>query len=603
MRKTSSITALTALLAALFADSCRRPLEFTCDGDCRAVGGAGSQTDGSLDETSAGEGGFGDGGEAGAESPSGSARECRVAGDCDDGSFCNGAEGCRAGSCEPGTPVECPSQTACVENDDGAGAGCRFPPSERFYLCSSDDFGEPFNAVGLPLSLAEPSPYNFSEGVSDGEFQIFVDDFDPDWTPYAWSPNGRRVVFPASSYDLDWDLYEQKLYYFDVGAPIDAQPRRLPEIPINDGGLQVTSWSADGNALVLSDVFAASRESDAALFAVRFTEEGAESAALPGLGLAFVCADNATVAVNTGRTTRLFQPWQTGSAERVLPMKTVSISPNGQTLLLSEGQHSALAPCSLDTILEPLGGFVSPSAVGSWSSDSRYLVIADTLTHVQDEPSLKHLLGYRTASENVHGVLFEATAADPHVLFEPGSARFIYVQQAAEGDEPVWRLADLDDTLSDFVLPIPSTFATDPELNDYVSAASWLGRAGALTFWTEETGKQLLPVAPGASARAVQDGVFSEDGLRALWTQHELVGAETYTQAYSLSWKEEGARPEALFSKPFAGSLSFKNESVLESYDSTSDATIVYSLPPGALDPVRLNQRKNAINCSLQPQR
>jgi hypothetical protein len=608
MSKTSSITLISALLASVFTDSCRPPLEFTCDGDCLVTGvasGGAGESDGTLDETGGAAAGAGASGQPGAGAPDASVPECGVDADCADGSFCNGAETCRAGVCESAAAVECAPQTACIENDDGAGAGCRLRESERFYLCSSDDFGEPFNAVGLPLTPLEPSPQNFSGGVIEGEFEIYVDTYDRDWTAYAWSPNGRRVIFPAYTFSLEWDLYEEKFYYFDVGAPVDAQPRRLPEIPINDRAFEVASWSADGNALVLG-AYDAWLELYTGWFAVRFTEAGAESAALPGSGVAFICADNATVAVTAGDSTRLFQPWQPGSTERVLPMKAVSISPDGETLLLSSSDSSAVAPCSLETQLELLGGFGSPSAVGSWSSDSRYVVVGDSVTYVQDEPSLKHLSGYSVPSEDVHGVLFEATAADPRVLFEPGSARFVYVQQAGEEDPPVWRSADLDDTSNDFVLAVPPDLSVNLWRNDYLSAASWVGGTGALSLTTEDAGPLLLPVALGAELRAAHSGLFSEDGRRELWTQKELIDGETYTQAYSLSWTEEGALPQALFSQPFAGSLSFRNALVLESEsesDTDAEATTVYSLPPGAIDPVPVNRRKNATNCSLQPQR
>jgi hypothetical protein len=51
--------------------------------------------------------------------------ECESCGDCDDGLYCNGVETCDAGSCVPGTPVDCDDGVSCtVDSCDEASDSC-----------------------------------------------------------------------------------------------------------------------------------------------------------------------------------------------------------------------------------------------------------------------------------------------------------------------------------------------------------------------------------------------------------------------------------------------------------------------------------------------
>jgi len=46
---------------------------------------------------------------------------CTFDSDCDDGSFCNGAETCDSGSCQPGTPVDCDDVVGCTDDSCNEG--------------------------------------------------------------------------------------------------------------------------------------------------------------------------------------------------------------------------------------------------------------------------------------------------------------------------------------------------------------------------------------------------------------------------------------------------------------------------------------------------
>jgi hypothetical protein len=63
---------------------------------------------------------------------------CASNASCDDGVFCNGAERCVAGRCEPGTTPSCDDNVRCTTDScDEATARCRHVPTDR--VCNDDD--------------------------------------------------------------------------------------------------------------------------------------------------------------------------------------------------------------------------------------------------------------------------------------------------------------------------------------------------------------------------------------------------------------------------------------------------------------------------------
>jgi len=59
--------------------------------------------------------------------------QCRDASDCDDGLFCNGAESCVAGSCQPGTPPVCDDGAGCtIDSCNEASNACDHTPNHAF---------------------------------------------------------------------------------------------------------------------------------------------------------------------------------------------------------------------------------------------------------------------------------------------------------------------------------------------------------------------------------------------------------------------------------------------------------------------------------------
>jgi hypothetical protein len=59
--------------------------------------------------------------------------ECLTDPDCDDGLYCNGAETCVAGACQPGTPVDCDDGVDCtVDSCNEATDTCDRVPDDGF---------------------------------------------------------------------------------------------------------------------------------------------------------------------------------------------------------------------------------------------------------------------------------------------------------------------------------------------------------------------------------------------------------------------------------------------------------------------------------------
>ncbi len=57
--------------------------------------------------------------------------------DCDDGNPCNGVERCVAGSCMPGTPLDCDDGVACTQDRCERATGCQHTPDDGF--CPGSD--------------------------------------------------------------------------------------------------------------------------------------------------------------------------------------------------------------------------------------------------------------------------------------------------------------------------------------------------------------------------------------------------------------------------------------------------------------------------------
>jgi hypothetical protein len=527
-----------------------------------------------------------DGGAAG--EPDTARAECTSDADCDDGKACDGPEQCQDGHCEAGRAFECSSISECFER--GSGAACRYSASERFVVYTGDEFGDEWgNAVAVPITrLDEPVALNFSEGAMDDEFNSIFE--------YDWSPDGRRLIFAASTSDFINDVWDQKFFWFDVTAALDGQPRRLPNVPINDS-FSVLAWSPSSNAVVIGY--------EAEQFAVRFTASGAETAAVPTVGYVEPCGDDATVAYSTADGTHLAAVWDAPDEETVLPATLRSRSPDGRWLLLSDEQHAFLARCSLDSKLEELGG---PAGVTSgWSSNSEYVVYSDTDMNWSEDATPKALSAFRVESSAEHVALFEAIAADPTVNFEPGSTRFLYVAQTRER-RFIYRLVDLAQPASSVPLPLPAGIG-DPSLNYILAYTVWLGKSGRLAFETNDgPDTYVMEAASNAVPRLVRedsydDLLFSEDGTKAIWIESGGDGAGALSQAFTLDLTRSDSEPHPLFAEPLTGELSLYAAQIIRRF--IPDPTIrheLFAVPPDfASEPVRINTGTIAAEPALQP--
>jgi len=534
-----------------------------------------------------------DAGAAGAAGATVSATvECTKDDDCADGKACNGAESCHDGHCQAGDAVSCPSNAECVEAE--AGAACRYASSDRFVVYTGQEFGNVWDdAVAVSISqLEHPVRLNFSEGATDKAFNMIV--------KYRWSPDGRRLIFAAQCTDFDNDVWDQKFFSVDVTQALAGQPRRLPNIRIDDGGtFDFLGWSPTSNSIVIGR--------DGERYAVRFSESGAETAQLEANGSIFLCGDDATVAYSTETETRLATAWGAASDETVLPAKVLSSSPDGRWLLLSDEQHAYLARCSPGATLEALGG--PARATSSWSPNSEYVVYSDTSADWSDGSAPNALSAYRVESSNAHAPLFEAVAADPRVSFEPGTTRFLFVEKTPE-NALVFQLVDLASPSSRVVLPMPGGVGSG---NNIVVFTPWLGTTGYLSYDASEgdnPGRYSIEATANATPRLLvragsfSDFQFSDDGTRAIWLEGGDGSFGALNQAYTLDLTRSDSQPHALFAEPLPGMVSLSYPRIISRF--TQDPSYrmdLFAIPADfESEPVLINVGNVTAGPVLQPQ-
>jgi hypothetical protein len=549
------------LMGALLALSCRSAAVTDCP-DCGDAGAGGAPQEpplgGALNGAGdgglggGGDGGGGDGGDAGANGGDGgdagdggggvpsSAAACSDDDACDDGEFCNGVEHCEAGACVPGAVIECEAGTSCDQRETGA--GCFLPP-ERWMVWEGDEGdAEGSDVVGTALSGRTLNrPVIFSRGATD---EVFTWAWDP-----QWSPDGRRLTFIAVHWDVPIDRFVYKFYWYDVDAPIEGQPRRLPNIPVSDVDRHVTGWSVDGSVVIIGEP-AFFDDPGQAHFVVKFDGTAAEAAELPTTAPIELCADNETMAYTWEGEVHVRTVWKKEPRERTFPGRVVGRSPDGKWLLTSDDEAAFLLPCSLEGEPEELG---EPAvAISGWSSDSRYVVYTDSVWEPGEEPIGKRLSAFRVEHAADHVALMEVVAADPRVLFEPAGSRLLYVElidvdSEDEDYELSWHARDLASG-SDAVLPISDSVGV-VEQADHVSYVRWLGQTGRISDFistmnvSEPFERRELPFAD----------VISEDGRYSAWIASEADGS----QVFSLDLNDPSAEPHALLPAPLPGDFSF----------------------------------------------
>ncbi|HYP87357.1 MAG TPA: hypothetical protein VEQ59_04375 [Polyangiaceae bacterium] len=527
-----------------------------------------------------------DGGAAG--EPATAPPQCTSDDDCTDGDDCNnGAESCLDGRCETGRPISCPGISECFEAEGGA--ACRYAPSERFVVYTGKEFGDPWdNAVAMSISrLERPVRLNFSEGVMDEEFNMIVE--------YRWSPNGRRLIFAAQCTDYENDVWDQKFFWLDVAEALQAKPRRIPNLRIDDNGtFDFLGWSATSNAIVIGR--------DDERYGVRFTATGAETSLLPTGGRVVLCGDDETAAFATETETRLATVWGPSSGETVLPAKLLSSSPDGQWLLLSDEQHAYLARCNSDSRLEALGG---PAVTSSWSSSSEYVAYSDAESSSFGDATPKALSAFRVESSIAHAPLFEAEAADPSVSFEPQSSRFFFIEQATD-DAQALQVVDLAGLSSRAGLPLPPGFGM-------LSARAWwlgtTGRVGYLTSQGDEPGLYSVEATENAAPRLLarsgsfSDFRFSDDGTRAIWLEANGDGFDALNQVYSLDLTRADSAARALFAEPLRGMFSFADARIIARFSQDPSFRLDLFAVPSDFEgePVPVNAGNVTAGPYLQP--
>ncbi|MEM7354061.1 MAG: M36 family metallopeptidase [Acidobacteriota bacterium] len=90
---------------------------------------------------------------------------CTVNADCDDGTFCNGAEICNAGTCEAGTPVACGDGVSCtVDSCNEATDSCDNTPDNG--LCSNGLFCDGAETCDVVNDCQAGTPVACGDGVS-----------------------------------------------------------------------------------------------------------------------------------------------------------------------------------------------------------------------------------------------------------------------------------------------------------------------------------------------------------------------------------------------------------------------------------------------------
>jgi CxxC motif-containing protein (DUF1111 family) len=94
--------------------------------------------------------------------------ECLDAGDCDNGVFCDGAEVCVGGSCQPGTPVDCDDGVDCTVDSCSEGPGCQNTPDDG--LCDDGLFcngSETCDGVGCVAGSTPCAPNEICDEAND----------------------------------------------------------------------------------------------------------------------------------------------------------------------------------------------------------------------------------------------------------------------------------------------------------------------------------------------------------------------------------------------------------------------------------------------------
>ena len=519
--------------------------------------------------------------------------ECMRDADCADSKACNGAETCHDGRCEAGRAFTCPSISECFEAQ--AEAACRYSASDRFVVYTGDEFGDPWaNAVAVPITRLDAPPIhlNFSQGVMDGEFNSIFD--------YYWSPDGRRLIFPAATSDLVNDVFDQKFFWLDVSGELDARPRRIPNIPIDvDSWFDVYFWSPSSNVVVIG--YGTEK------YAVRFSAHGAETALVPTLGYVQPCGDDRTVAYSTADGTGLAAVWDAPSEVTVLPAKLLSRSPDGRWLLLSDKKRAYLARCGTDSKLEALGG--PAGSESSWSPNSAYVVYSDAEGDLLEAPTPRKLSAFRVESSAQHTSLFEAVSADPAVNFEPKSTRFLYIEQTPK-NERVFRLVDLEKPSSNVALSIPADTGLESG-DDLTWYTWWLGTTGRLSYDISDgdaAGTYVIEATANAKPRFVHEYTwgdlrYSGDGTKAVWVASDSEGAGALSQVYTLDLTRSDSTPYPLFAKPMTGSLSIYEPRIIRRF--VQDPSIreeLFVVPADfQSEPVRVSAGTIVAEPALQP--
>lgn len=572
------------LMAGPLALGCRSPAIADCQDCGEAEGGGGGEQEMERAGAGGGDERAGAGG-AGGESPN--APTCTEDADCDDGSYCNGVERCIASGCVAGEAVECGAGTTCDQR--AVGSGC-FLPRQRWAVWEGND-GEAANNDVSATALngsTNALPFVLSRGATTEEFTRA-------WDP-QWSPDGRRFTFIAVDWQLPVDRYVYKFFWFDVDAPVEGQPRPLPDIPVTDVDRYVTDWSVDGSVLVIGkrpSVY----DPGESHFAVRFDGTDAKSAALPTAAPIQICADDRTMAYDADDGVRLRTIWRDKPVERTVPGKLIGRSPDAKWLLVSDEAAAYLVPCGLEGEPERLGG---PAAVLSgWSSDSAYVAYADRPSDLGAEPLAKNVSVFRVEHATKHAARWEGVVADPRVLFEPAGSRFIYVELTKD-DEVVWHAHQLASG-ANTVLPI-SAGVGDADQGDYVSNVRWLGATGRIS-----DGYVTLNPSEPFDVREFA-GTISEDGRYAIWVEPvESDGA--HAQVYSLDLLDDAAKPHALLPEPLAGSLDLPEEGrgylLLRSVSDPVSHMDLYVLPDYTGQAVKVNQGDyvDDVDFAIQPVR
>jgi len=339
-----------ALLLGVLGGACR-PHVAVCDGDCDDAltpassngGAAGAGDDDSLSDERGGSGSS----EAGAPAAGAPSAECQRARDCDDGIFCNGDEGCLDGACVPGTEVACDDGTTCVEREAEAACVYAEPSPWLLLLTNREIKGLPTAEMGKRplLTLGERPTDNIFVGYNDVTF----------------SPDGAHALIDYLLPDFGQQVLELS---FGDGVPKAAEGvKNLP----NWGSYSVPTFSYDGKRALLY-------EGGSGAYALDLSQPVAVPSSLPlpffyGWEISFCQSPNEWLIGSTPATLYSLESGEVHPTE--VGGEVVAVSPDGQKVWL-RGEDPRLASCSARPELGPLG---LPDGDGSWSPDSRWLLV------------------------------------------------------------------------------------------------------------------------------------------------------------------------------------------------------------------------------------